>query len=150
MEAPSRPRTSSTLAASYSRDAVDGRGWQSVRLRTGRLWLGAALCSFGLVLVSCSQNSSPAEGAISGTADPCVGPATLAHSALYVEQLPVTIYLTRDSRRVDHRTVRGTHAYRFIEPAGNYVVSEGRFQQRVRVTVRPGRTTVADIHGYCD
>lgn len=99
----------------------------------------------GLALMACGQ-SPAANGTITGVASPCVGPA------ITYSRLPVTVYLTQGARLVAHQTVKGTHTYRFVVPAGSYVVAthEGEGSKPVPVTVRSGQTTHADIPSLCD
>jgi hypothetical protein len=101
----------------------------------------------GLLLTDCSPNSTSAKGAITGVGDPCVGP----YSPTGYQKLPVTVYLTRGSRPVAHQTVEGTHTYRFVVPAGHYVVAthEGEGSKPVAVVARSGKTTHANIPSYC-
>ena len=115
--------------------------------RTARRWSGATLCLAALVLAQCGQNSTPPEGAVTGIASPCVGPMT---STTY-RDLPVTVYLTRQARPVAEQTVKGTHTYRFVIPAGNYVVAthEGEGSKPVSATVHVGGTTHANIPSFC-
>lgn len=118
-----------------------------MRPRTARRWSCATLCLTGLVLAQCSQNSPPPDGTVTGIASPCVGAIT---SAGY-QKLHVTVYLTHQARPVAEQTVKGTHTYRFVASAGNYVVGthEGEGSKPVPVTVRSGQTTHANIPSYC-
>jgi len=111
-------------------------------------WSCVAICMTGLVLAQCSQNSPPANGTITGVASPCVGVAITPGG---YSKIPVTVYLTQGSRHIAQQTVTGTHTYRFVVPAGNYVVAthEGEGSKPVPVTVRSGQTTNANIPNYC-
>lgn len=108
-------------------------------------WVLLGLCGF--VLAQCSQNSPPADGVITGVASPCIGVITPAGS----HGLSVTVYLTQGTRAVAHQTVRGTHTYRFVVPAGHYVAAtrEGDGSRPVTVAARSGKTSHANIPSYC-
>jgi hypothetical protein len=123
-----------------------------VRFTPNRRWSGAALCLLGLMLAQCSHNPPSADGAITGIAHPCVGPASLALSQQYVQHLPVTVLLNQGSRLVAHLTVRGAHTYRFVVPAGDYVVTthQGDGPNHISVTVHPGQAALANIPSNCD
>ena len=112
-----------------------------------RRWSWVLLALSGLLLAQCTRNSSPADGTIAGVASPCVGVITPAG----YHGLPVTVYLTQGARAVAHQTVRGTHTYRFVVPAGDYVVAthEGDGSKPVPVGARSGHTSHADIPSYC-
>lgn len=65
----------------------------------------------------------------------------------------MTVYLTRGTRAVAQQTVSGSHSYRFLAPPGSYVIAthEGVGGSRpASVTVRPGKTTHADIPSLCE
>lgn len=113
-----------------------------------RRWGWLALCLLGLLLSQCAQKSPPADGTITGVAAPCVGVMITPTGG---NGLSVTVYLTQGGRAVSHQTVRGTHTYRFVVPAGHYVVAthEGGGSRPVLVTVRSGQITHADIPSYC-
>jgi hypothetical protein len=57
------------------------------------------------------------------------------------------VYLTQGVRTVAQKAVNGTQTYRFVVPAGSYVVAthEGDGSRPVPVMVRSGQTTHADI-----
>ena len=112
-----------------------------------RRWSWGVLCLSGLLLAQCTQRSPPANGTITGVASPCVGVIT---SAAY-QRLSVTVYLSQGARTVAHQTVKGTHTYRFVVPAGPYVVAthEGDGSKTVPVTLHSGQTIHADIPSYC-
>jgi hypothetical protein len=116
-------------------------------LPRARRWSWVSLCLFGLLLAQCTQNSPPPDGTIMGVASPCVGVITPAG----YHGLSVTVDLTQGARAVAHQTVKGTHTYRFVVPAGHYIVAthEGDGSKPVPVTVHSGQTIHTDIPSYC-
>lgn len=107
----------------------------------------AIACIGALALTACSKTPT-ANGTITGVASPCVGPPI---TSTQLSELPVTVYLTQGSQKVAQQTVKSTHTYRFVVPAGNYVVAthEGEGSKPVAVTARSGQTSHADIPSFC-
>lgn len=116
---------------------------QSVYRKSGFI----ALClSAAVFLAQCSQSSPPADGTLTGVASPCIGPAA---TSAQISDTPVIVRLTQGSRVVAQQTLKGTHQYRFVVPAGEYVIVVSGGSPPARVLSRSGMTADVNIPSVC-
>ncbi len=103
-----------------------------------------SICLASVTLTACSEGSTPGDatrGTVAGNAFPCTN----------FNKARVTVYLTHGSRAESRQTVEGAQPYRFLVPAGNYVLvtNEKLVTKPVSVTVRAGHTTHVNIPTFC-
>jgi hypothetical protein len=104
----------------------------------------ASFCVAGVALTACSQGPTPGEasrGTVTGRTFACVN----------FNKAKVIVDLTHGSRTISRQTVEGAKPYRFLVPAGNYVLitNQKLVSKPVGVAVRAGQTTHADIPSLC-
>ena len=87
--------------------------------------------------------SAPVDGEVTGLAQQCTGPA----KAL---PFPVEVTVRRGGRLLARQTRLGSHAYRFSEPPGTYVVTTNQsYVVPVTVHLRAGQVVHADLWAAC-
>lgn len=98
-----------------------------------------------LALAACDQPDQTG-GTITGHASPCIGPPMPRRN---LAALHYTITLQQGSRIISRQTLTGVGSapYRFNVPAGHYRIKN--FPGSIEVTVRPGRTTRANLYEPC-
>ena len=87
--------------------------------------------------------STTVHGEVTGLAQQCTGLPR-------ARPTPVEVTLRRDDRLLARQTQLGSHAYRFSEPPGTYVVTTNQsYVVPVTVRLRAGRVVHADLWAAC-
>lgn len=102
------------------------------------------VASVGAAFVSGCTAANQTAGTISGTAEPCIGPAS--PNGHYIEEL---VKVTQHSRTVaTRRNLTSPYKFTFRLPPGLYRVS-ATSDGSVRIHVTAGQTTTVALHNSC-
>jgi hypothetical protein len=109
--------------------------------KLGRPALIAGVVATVVALAGCSSPPAAVTGVMTGRADACGGaPAYLPTAQLHIY---------KSGSLVTNKSVPNGSTYKFVLPAGTYLVTNSSLQMAHQVKVRPGGTVHQDIPNDC-